>query len=122
MRLRPDQPYLDTLARAWTAISGPHGHPYLRLFSLGRPELATVVLAVLRGLLMDLDATRTDPRPVEASTRSGQGACRPTTEGVRRHPGVRKRIGIPRLRPRPWDGAYGRRIGLVAGVPQMLST
>jgi hypothetical protein len=25
--------------------------------SLGRPELATVVLAVIRGLLMDLDAT-----------------------------------------------------------------
>ena len=27
--------------------------------SLGRPELATVVLAVIRGLLMDLDATGT---------------------------------------------------------------
>ncbi len=78
-----------TLARAWSAISGPQGEPYLRMFgrlhdtageplwpgfrrtattdwlapledgmrSLGRPELATVVLAVIRGLLMDLDAT-----------------------------------------------------------------
>ena len=30
--------------------------------SLGRPELATVVLAVIRGLLMDLDATGDIPR------------------------------------------------------------
>lgn len=89
LRLRPDEPYPETLARAWAAISGPEGEPYLRLFSvwrgavagkllpgfrreattdwlapleegmasLGRPELATVVLAVIRGLLLDLDAT-----------------------------------------------------------------
>jgi AcrR family transcriptional regulator len=89
IRLRPDEPYLTTLAHAWSAISGPQGEPYLRIFtplnqaageplwpgfrrpattdwlaplehgmrSLGRPELATVVLAVIRGLLMDLDAT-----------------------------------------------------------------
>ena len=87
--LRPDEPYPTTLARAWAAISGPRGEPYLRMFSrlhdtageplwpgfrrtattdwlapledgmhsLGRPELASVVLAVIRGLLMDLDAT-----------------------------------------------------------------
>lgn len=90
LRLRSDEPYPDTLARAWSAISGPQGQPYLRVFgrlhdtagaslwpdfrrnattdwlapldegmgSLGRPELATVVLAVIRGLLRDLDATR----------------------------------------------------------------
>ena len=78
-----------TLERAWSAIAGPQGQPYLRMFSrlhdtggeplwpgfrraattdwlapiergmrtIGRPELATVVLAVIRGLLMDLDAT-----------------------------------------------------------------
>ncbi len=89
LRLRPDEPYPTTLARAWTAISGPQGEPYLRMFSrlhdtageplwpgfrraattdwlapleegmrsIGRPELATAVLAVIRGLLMDLDAT-----------------------------------------------------------------
>jgi AcrR family transcriptional regulator len=89
LRLRPDEPYPVTLAHAWSAISGPEGKPYLRIFSrlhdtageplwpgfrraattdwlapleegmssLGRPELATVVLAVIRGLLMDLDAT-----------------------------------------------------------------
>jgi AcrR family transcriptional regulator len=89
LRLRPDEPYPATLGRAWTAMSGPEGLPYLRMFrrlhdtageplwpgfrrgattdwlgpledgmrSLGRPELATVVLAVIRGLLMDLDAT-----------------------------------------------------------------
>ncbi len=89
LRLRADEPYTDTLARAWPAISGPEGEPYLRMFgrlhdsagaplwpgfrriattdwlapiedgmrSLGRPELATGVLALIRGLLMDLDAT-----------------------------------------------------------------
>ncbi len=34
--------------------------------SLGRPELATVVLAVIRGLLMDLDATGDDTRANQA--------------------------------------------------------
>ena len=89
MRWRPDKPYLITLAEAWSAISGPTGQPYLRMFtrlhdaageplwpgfrrvattdwlaplaegleSIGRPELATLVLAVIRGLLMDLSAT-----------------------------------------------------------------
>ena len=89
LRVRPDQPYTVTLRHAWSAISGPDGRPYLRMFSrlndsageplwpgfrriattdwlapleqgmrsLGRPELATVVLAVIRGLLMDRDAT-----------------------------------------------------------------
>jgi AcrR family transcriptional regulator len=89
LRVRPEEPYRVTLARAWSAISGPQGEPYLRMFSrlhdtsgeplwpgfrrtattdwlaplehgmrsIGRPELATVVLAVIRGLLMDLDAT-----------------------------------------------------------------
>src|SRR3954451_22966078 len=89
IRLRPDEAYPVTLARAWSAISGPQGEPYLRMFSrlhdtageplwpgfrrtattdwlapleggmssLGRPELATVVPAVIRGLLRDLDAT-----------------------------------------------------------------
>ncbi len=89
LRVRPDEPYATTLGNAWSAMTGPHGRPYLRMFgrlhdtageplwpgfrraattdwlapleegmrSLGRPELATVVLAVIRGLLMDLDAT-----------------------------------------------------------------
>ena len=89
IRLRPDESYPTTLARAWSTISGPEGEPYLRMFgrlhdtageplwpgfrrtattdwlapleegmrSLDRPELATVVLAVIRGLLQDLDAT-----------------------------------------------------------------
>lgn len=34
--------------------------------SLGRPELATVVLAVIRGLLMDLDATADTARTHQA--------------------------------------------------------
>lgn len=89
LRVRPGEPYTATLQEAWTAISGPDGQPYLRMFAqwragtaqpwwpdlrrgattdwlgpladgletLGRPELATAVLAVVRGLLMDLDAT-----------------------------------------------------------------
>jgi AcrR family transcriptional regulator len=98
LRLRPDEPYRVTLARAWSAISGPQGEPYLRMFtqlnhaageplwpgfrrtattdwlapleagmgSLGRPELATVVLAVIRGLLMDLEATGDTTRAHQA--------------------------------------------------------
>ena len=89
LRPRPDEPYRDTLQHAWSAMSGPQGQAYLRVFSplhdaageplwpgfrriattdwlgpleagmgsIGRPELATVALAVIRGLLMDLDAT-----------------------------------------------------------------
>ncbi len=89
LRLRPEEPYPATLSHAWSAMTGPDGQPYLRMFSrlhdtageplwpgfrrtattdwlapleegmrsLGQPELATVVLAVIRGLLMDLDAT-----------------------------------------------------------------
>ncbi|RKS75717.1 AcrR family transcriptional regulator [Motilibacter peucedani] len=89
LTLRPDEDYLDTLARAWKAISGAQGRPYLRIFSplhdtagaphwpdfrreattdwlapleqgmatTGHPGLGSVVLAVVRGLLMDLDAT-----------------------------------------------------------------
>jgi AcrR family transcriptional regulator len=86
LRLRSDEPYTATLARAWSEISGPRGEPYRRMFgrlhdSAGEPlwpgfrrtattdwlapleegvgslELATVVLAVIRGLLQDLDAT-----------------------------------------------------------------
>src|SRR3954471_15111269 len=98
IRLRVDEPYPVTLARAWSEISGPQGRPYLRIFtrlhdtagqplwpgfrrtattdwlapleegmgSLGRPELATVVLAVIRGLLMDLDATGDSARTHQA--------------------------------------------------------
>jgi AcrR family transcriptional regulator len=98
LRVRPEQPYPATLSHAWSAMTGPHGRPYLRMFSrlhdtsgeplwpgfrrtattdwlapledgmrsLGRPELATVVLAVIRGLLMDLDATRDAERTHQA--------------------------------------------------------
>jgi AcrR family transcriptional regulator len=98
IRLRPEETYPVTLARAWSAISGPPGEPYLRMFtrlhdaageplwpgfrraattdwlapleegmrSLGRPELTTVVLAVIRGLLMDLDATGDTARTNQA--------------------------------------------------------
>ena len=84
--VRSDEPYLTTLGRAWPAMTGPRGRPFLRLFGrlhdtageplwpgfreaattdwlapleegMGSVELATVVLAVIRGLLMDLDAT-----------------------------------------------------------------
>ena len=98
LRVRPDEPYTVTLSHAWSAMSGPHGRPYLRMFSrlhdsageplwpgfrriattdwlapletgmrsVGRPELATVVLAVIRGLLMDLDATGDGARTDQA--------------------------------------------------------
>jgi len=86
LRVRPDEAYPVTLRRAWAGISGAEGRPYLRIFGerregavdelwpgfrteattdwlgpleqgLGRPELATLALAVIRGLLADLDAT-----------------------------------------------------------------
>ena len=98
LRVRPDEPYTVTLSHAWSAMTGPHGRPYLRMFSrlhdsageplwpgfrriattdwlapletgmrsVGRPELATVVLAVIRGLLMDLDATGDGARTDQA--------------------------------------------------------
>jgi AcrR family transcriptional regulator len=103
LRPRPDEPYVDTLARAWEQITGPEGRPYLRMFnqlhiaqlrdsagrplwpdfsriattdwlgplqeglsSMHRPELATLVLATLRGLLMDLDATGDTARTARA--------------------------------------------------------
>jgi AcrR family transcriptional regulator len=103
LRLRPDEPHLDTLARLWERMTGPEGRAYLRMFdqlhiaqlrdgagrplwpdfrrvattdwlgpleeglaSLHRPELATVVLATLRGLLMDLHATGDAARTARA--------------------------------------------------------
>src|ERR1700759_1778509 len=33
LRQRDDEPYPVTLARAWSAISGPEGEPYLRIFT-----------------------------------------------------------------------------------------
>lgn len=98
LRCRPDEPYVVTLDRAWTAMTGPQGRPYLRMFgqlresteqqlwpdfrreattdwlapleqglrSIARPDLATLVLAVIRGLLMDLDATGDTARTDQA--------------------------------------------------------
>lgn len=43
------------------------------LRSIGRPELATLVLAVIRGLLMDLDATGDTDRVNQAFTRFAAG-------------------------------------------------
>jgi AcrR family transcriptional regulator len=89
LRVRPDEVYTVTLARAWAGMTGPTGQSYVRMFgqlredaeqvlwpgfrriattdwlgpledgmrSLGRPGSATLVLAVIRGLLMDRDAT-----------------------------------------------------------------
>lgn len=86
---RPDEPYLRTLHRAWLAMTGPGGRPFLSMFgrlresaeqqlwpgfrreattdwlqpledglrSVGRSELATLVLAVIRGLILDIEAT-----------------------------------------------------------------
>lgn len=126
LRVRPEDRYTATLSNAWSAMSGPQGLPYLRMFgrlhdaaggplwpgfrriattdwlapleeglrSIGRPELATVVLAVIRGLLMDLDATgdavRTDRAfrdflaaidggPVEAGLGQGPGSHSPAS-------------------------------------------
>ena len=89
LRVRPDEDYRVTLARAWAGMTGEQGRPYLAVFgrlredaeqqlwpgfrreatvdwlvpleeglgTLGRPELATLALAVVRGLILDLDST-----------------------------------------------------------------
>lgn len=89
LRPRPDDPYPDTLDRAWAGMTSPTGRSCLVVFgrlredaeqrlwpgfrreattdwleplregmaTVGRPALATLVLAVIRGLVMDLDAT-----------------------------------------------------------------
>ncbi|SDT47777.1 TetR/AcrR family transcriptional regulator [Actinoplanes derwentensis] len=86
---RPGEPYPVTLRRAWHAMTGPAGRPFLSMFgrlredageklwpgfrresttdwlrpmaegmrSIGRPELGTLVLAVIRGLILDLEST-----------------------------------------------------------------
>jgi AcrR family transcriptional regulator len=64
------EPYLRMFSRLHDSAGGPLWPGFRRtattdwlapledgMGSLGRPELATVVLAVIRGLLMDLDAT-----------------------------------------------------------------
>ncbi|MEV1239828.1 TetR/AcrR family transcriptional regulator [Nonomuraea sp. NPDC050022] len=99
-----DEPYEETLARAWRVLSGPEGAPYLRLFGTvhntpdgqalwpdfrraattdwlavleqglrahhgaAAPALATAALAVVRGLLMDTDATGDTARTDAAFT------------------------------------------------------
>lgn len=85
LAVRADEPWTSTLQRAWTSMRGPYVRMFSQLRegaerqlwpdfrraattdwlgplddglrSLGRPGLATLVLAVIRGLLMDLDAT-----------------------------------------------------------------
>jgi len=66
----PGEPYLRMFSRLHDSAGAPLWPGFRRtattdwlapledgMRSLGRPELATVVLAVIRGLLMDLDAT-----------------------------------------------------------------
>lgn len=95
---RAGEPYLTTLSQAWSTMTGPAGRPYLILFGwlrenaklwpgfrgeattdwltplehgmrrTGHPELATVVLAVIRGLIMDFEATSDTARVDRAFT------------------------------------------------------
>lgn len=138
LRARPDEPYTATLDRAWSAITGPDGRPYLRMFgqlresaeqrlwpdfrrtattdwlgpledglrSIGRPELATLVLAVIRGLLMDLDATsdttRTDQafRDFLGTVEQLPSGYRPTTRTPRSAPAAARPAPTRRTRRR----------------------
>ncbi|MDO8213294.1 hypothetical protein [Conexibacter sp. CPCC 206217] len=72
-------PYLRIFSRLHDSAGGPLWPGFRRtattdwlapledgMRSLGRPELATVVLAVIRGLLMDLDATGDTMRTQQA--------------------------------------------------------
>ncbi|GLY03890.1 TetR/AcrR family transcriptional regulator [Actinoplanes sp. NBRC 101535] len=93
LRPRPDEPYPETLRRAWRAMTGPAGRPYLSMFGKlresaeqqlwpgfrreattdwlhpldeGLPGRGTLVLAVIRGLILDLEATGDTTRADEA--------------------------------------------------------
>ncbi len=76
---RPGQPYLRIFTRLresdgeklWPGFKRQATTDWLPpltagLTSIGRPELATLVLAVIRGLLLDLDATGNKVRTSEA--------------------------------------------------------
>ena len=112
VRLRPDQPYLDTLQQAWLSMTGEQGRPYLVMFgalredseqqlwpgfrreattdwlepleqgmaSLGRAHQATLLLAVIRGLIMDLEATGESERVNQAFVDFLQPFVRATSE------------------------------------------
>ena len=91
----PDgQPYLRMFAQ-WRVEATQHPWPDRRsattdwlgpltqgLSSLGRPELATLVLAVIRGLLMDLDATGDAERTTQAFHKF-LSTVQPTAAGAR---------------------------------------
>ena len=87
LQARPEEPYLVTLRRAWRSMTGPEGQPFLQMFgrlhdlsdlwpgfrreattdwlepledgmrSAGHAGLGTLVLAVIRGLIMDIEGT-----------------------------------------------------------------
>lgn len=89
LRPREDEPYPQTLRRAWAGMTGEAGRPFLAVFgrlredaeqqlwpgfrreattdwlgpleqgmaTLGSPHRATLVLAVIRGLILDLEST-----------------------------------------------------------------
>jgi AcrR family transcriptional regulator len=91
---RPGEPYPTTLRRAWHAMTGPDGQPFLHMFgrlredagqqlwpgfrreattdwlqpledgmrTIGHPEFGTLALAVIRGLILDIEATGDLPR------------------------------------------------------------
>jgi AcrR family transcriptional regulator len=69
------------------------------LRSIGRPELATLVLAVIRGLLMDLDATgdtaRTDRAFEDFLDALAAGAPRPVVPAAEDEPSISRRFSRP---------------------------
>ena len=58
--------YLTADGRYVCIVAGSDANFARLCAAMGRPELATVVLAVIRGLVMDLEATADTPRIDEA--------------------------------------------------------
>ncbi len=86
----PGRPYLQMFGRLHDTAGEPHWPGFRRtattdwlapleagMATLGRPELATVVLAVIRGLLQDLDATG-DAARTDRAFRDFLGTIEPT--------------------------------------------
>ncbi|MEV6344334.1 TetR/AcrR family transcriptional regulator [Actinoplanes sp. NPDC051851] len=95
--------------------------------TIGRPELGTLVLAVIRGLILDVDATGDVPRADRAfddflATLTPVGAPRAEVGVPRAEVGVpRAEVGVPRAEvgvPRAEVGVRRAEVGVPRGEPR----
>lgn len=71
LHVRANEPYITTLGRAWTVMSGPHGQPYLRMFGQLRESTEQQLWPDFRG-----EATTDWLGPLDRRRPTAAGACR----------------------------------------------